>query len=319
MNHLLHIIGKTCQLSILLFLCINGQAQGIKPRLMVIPADDLLKRLNCLKYITINGVTFLERDYQKAFADQIDLRFACAAIADQFAKQGFLLEDLEHSLKELHNTNITSDIRNLQSDALTQVLNQVRPDVVLELSYQMQKRNATNRLIFVLAAKDSYTNKVIKAIANPGLASLEDNVPVLLTDQVLNNMNTFLNGINEHEEDIQTNGRTIKLMVSIAGSTEFELSNECSTTGVPYRDMILTLIEKYKQPDSESPNTKPGETDKLVQFINIRIPYLDTKKKKGISARDWVNLMQADLQKICGVKVKNASQGLGEGHIILSR
>lgn len=314
MHHLLKLLGIY-----LFFLCVNGQAQGIKSRLMVIPADDLLKRLNCLKPKTVNGVTFLERDYQKAFIDQIDLRFACAAIADQFAKQGFPLEDLEQSLKELQNTNIASDIRDLQTDALTQVLNQIRPDVILELSYQLQKSNATNRLTFVLAAKDSYTNKVIKAIANPGLSSLEDNISVVLTEQVANNMNGFLDGLNKHGEDVETNGRTIKLTVSMAGNADFDLSEDCGTTGEPYRETLLNMIEKYKQPGSESPNTKPGETDKLVQFTNIRIPYLDTKKKRGISARDWVNSLRTDLQKMCGVKVKNASQGLGDGHIILSR
>lgn len=293
--------------------------QGRKSRLMVIPADDLLKRLNCYIEKKDKGATLIERNYLKAYADLIELRFACAGIAEKFADKGFQIEDLEQSLKAIEDDKIKDDVQDLQSDALTQILNVVRPDVILELSYQLQTSGASNRLTFLLAAKDSYTRKVIATIAKPGLETLETDVPTLLTEQVELNMGNFLNRLSEHGADMMENGRTIQLTVRLEGAADFSLDDNCGATDKRYDQILEDLIETHKKEGSDSPNMLPNATGKQLQFTNIRIPYVDPKTKRGLSARNWVDLLMKDLQKSCAVKIKNTSQGLGEGRMVLTR
>ncbi|GHB88902.1 hypothetical protein GCM10007390_51270 [Persicitalea jodogahamensis] len=286
--------------------------------MMVIPADDLLKRLNCLTEQNVQGQTMYVRNYQKAYIDQIDLRFVSGAIAGKFEKAGFPpLEDFEQALKTAQDDAIRDDIREVQTDAITQVINQVRPDVILELSYILQKGGMTNRLTFSLVAKDSYTSKVIATIANPGMQTAETDVPTLLVEQVENNLKNFTDAIVRHAADVRKNGRTIRLLVSVDGNADFDLEDDCGTTGEQFIDIIMNSVEAHRKKDSETPNGGNTTTGKRMQISNIRIDYVDPVKNRGISARDWVRDVAKEVEKACKVKVKNVSQGIGEGRIIL--
>lgn len=287
-------------------------------RLMVIPADNLLKRLNCLTEQAVQGQTMYVRNYQKAYIDQMDLGFVGGAIAGKFEKAGFpKLEDFEQSLKNVQDDAIRDDIREVQTDAITQILNQVRPDVILELSYELRKGSMTNRLAFSLVAKDAYTSQVVATIQNPGMETTETDVIPLLMEQVENNMKNFTDALGRHAADIRQNGRTIRLLVSVDGNADFDLEDDCGTTGEQFIDIVLNAVEAHKKKDSETPNGGNSTTGKRMQITNIRIDYVDPVKKRGISARDWVRDLAKDIEKTCSIKVKNVSQGIGEGRIIL--
>ncbi|MFN8348854.1 MAG: DUF6175 family protein [Spirosomataceae bacterium] len=293
--------------------------QGTRSRLMIIPADDLLKRLKCYNEKVVQGQKVAERDYLKAYSDLIELRFVNAAIAQKFVDAGFPpLEDLEQALKNITDEGIQNDIRGVQTDAITQVLNNVRPDVILELSYQLQQGAVSNRLTFLLVAKDPYTTKVIATISNPGSQTTETDVPTMLAEQVENNLKNFTDALNRHGADVQANGRTLRLSVLVDGNADFDLEDDCGSTGKAFIDVITDVVEVHKKKESETPN--PGTpTGKRVQISNIRIDYIDPVKKRGLSARDWTNYVIKDIQKTCGVKAKNISQGLGDARMILSR
>lgn len=308
---------------ILLFFAflIKVEAQrGTTSKLMIIPADDLLKRLNCLTEKTIQGQRTVHRDYLKAYTDLIDLRFVGGAIAQKFVDAGFpQLEDLEQSLKNIEDDATQNELRDVQSDAITQVLNRVRPDVILELSYMFQEGAVSNRLTFSLVAKDTYTSKILATISNPGMQTAETDVPTMLSEQVENNLNNFTAALAKHAEDVQTNGRTIRLLISVDGNADFDLEDDCGTTGEPYIDVLMDIVEKHKKKESETPNPGNGTTGKRMEITNIRIDFIDPVKKRGLSARDWARYVITDIQKTCGVKAKNISQGIGDGRIILSR
>ena len=308
-----------CVLLVFFFIEVNAQ-KGTSSKLMIIPADDLLKRLNCLTEKTIQGQRVVQRDYLKAYTDLIDLRFVSGAIAQKFVDVGFApLEDLEQSLKNLEDGKIIDQVKDVQTDAMTEILNRVRPDVILDLSYKLQEGGVSNRLTFSLVAKDSYTAKVIATIANPGMQTAETDVPTMLAEQVENNLNNFTDALGRHAKDVQENGRSIKLTVNVDGNADFDLEDDCGTTGQPYIDVVMDIIEKYKKKDSETPNSGNGTTGKRMEISNIRIDFIDPAKKRGLSARDWTRYVVTDIQKTCGVKAKNVSQGIGDGRIILSR
>jgi Family of unknown function (DUF6175) len=312
-------IISTLLISLAFLIQVNAQ-KGAKSRLMIIPADDLLKRLNCLTEKTVQGQRVVQRDYLKAYTDLIDLRFVCGAIAQKFVDAGFpQLEDLEQSLRNIEADGIENEVRDVQTDAITQVLNRVRPDVILELSYMFQEGPVSNRLTFLLVAKDAYTSKVLASAANAGMQTTETDVPTMLAEQVETNLNNFTTNLAKHAEDVQKNGRTIRLLVTVDNAADFDLEDNCGTTNQSYIDTIIDIVEKYKKAESETPNPGNGTTGKRMEISNIRIDVVDPIKKRGLSARDWSRYIITDLQKTCGVKAKNISQGIGDGRIILSK
>ena len=132
-----------------------------------------------------------------------------------------------------------------------------------------------------------------------------------------NNLKPFTDALSRHAEDIQKYGRTIRLLVSVDGNASFDLEDECGTTGDQFIDFLMDVVEARKKKDAESPNPGNSTTGKRMQISNIRIDYIDPIKKRGLNARDWTRYVVSDIQKTCNVKVKNVSQGLGEGRIIL--
>ncbi|MCF0070811.1 DUF6175 family protein [Dyadobacter sp. CY261] len=291
----------------------------MQSRMMIIPADDLLKRLNCLSEKTVLGRTIYERNYEKAYIELIDLRFVTAAIADKMNKAGWPpLDDFELSLKNRQDEEIDEDLRDLQTDAITRVLNKVRPDVILELSYDYRPGKGTNRLTFALVAKDSYTSKIIATITNPGEQTIETDVPTLLSTHVENELNNFSEALKKHADDVVANGRTISLRVSVDGKAEFDLEDDCAATGDPYIDVIMDIVEAKKKPGSPTPNPGNSTSGKAMSISNIKIEYIDPKRNRGVSARDWVRTVASELKKTCKCTVKNVSQGIGDGRMILS-
>ncbi len=101
-----------------------------KPTIMVIPSDALLNRLECLTQIDNQGSPSYIRDYQKAFIEESDLKFAIAEIQSQFVKAGFPLEDLEQTLKSIQDNNAVDNVDGKQKDAKTLLLNTARPDII---------------------------------------------------------------------------------------------------------------------------------------------------------------------------------------------
>ncbi len=307
-NYLLNAL--TCVL-----MSVGCYAQGIETRMMIVPADDLLKRLNCYSETTVQGVKQVKRDYLKAYADLIDLRLVSARIAEKFAKRGVELEDLEQSLKDLNDSQIRDVLGDVKTDELTQVLNVVRPDVVLELSYELKKGAVTNRLAFVLAAKDSYNKKVITAIAEPGLETVEENVPALLAQEVERLLQTFLDGLTRHSIDLEQNGRSILLTVQTKNGSEIDLTKPEKVSGKTYDQIFDDLLSIHKKTGSPTPN--PLIAPSRFLYRNLRVPLTD-EKGNGISARTWAFTVIKDLQEKYGLKGENATQALGDALIIIT-
>ena len=75
------------------------------PTIMVFPSDALLLNMGFLREIKNQGTLSYQRDYQQAFIKNPDVKFAVASLQEEFAKNGFRLEDMEQQLKQITNNN----------------------------------------------------------------------------------------------------------------------------------------------------------------------------------------------------------------------
>jgi Family of unknown function (DUF6175) len=291
----------------------NGNAcEPTQPRIMVFPSDNMLYQLKCIKEVKSDTLqSYYIRQYDKAFMEQTDLKFVIAGINGKFADRDFPLESLEESLKEISNNSSIDNIRNLQEDALTQLLSSVKPDIIVEVTYKYNKGSLDNSLNFIIEVKDAYSMKVIASIANPGLETMETNVAALIAEQVEKNIPNIQETMMTHFKNIRENGRIIPLRIKLMGDASFTLDDDCGSE--EYADVIREVVRTHSNKGTfNAVLAGPSE----MKFTNIRIP-LCNEKGFAMDARDWVKKVSKDLEKRCGIKAKNATQGLGNAFIIL--
>jgi hypothetical protein len=284
-----------------------------KPTLMVVPSDALLKRLGCLKDISQEGKTTYTRDYTKAFAEDSNLKFAITGIEGKFAEVGFSLENLEQTLKQIANEKAQDEIDNIEKDLKTVLLNTARPDIILELDYEMKPntsgRNYMVSLTYNLSAMDAFTNKTVAAAQSAGTNSQEEDVAKLLGVAVSENLPTLQKQIQTHFADLIKNGKEITLRLNAEQGANFSFSQDCGNEEVA--DAIRTWL---KENAKNATFKAVKSTDKELRFTSVRIP-THTKEGKPYSAHDFANDLRKAVGKTCKLKFRNQTQSIGDAYL----
>lgn len=302
-------------LGLLLFVVGSSCAQRARPlSLMVIPSDNHLKRLNCLVEKKPQGEVSYERQYLKAFINEIDLEFAVSAIQGKFAERGLQLLDLQQTLRDMPNQELEDDLEDIDNDNLSRVLRYARPDIILELTYDVQG-DAFSKLVFILNAKDAYTKKAVVTVQHDGFDAVGKNVAEALSDQVEQNMQRFITGFQIYREDMDRDGREVIIrVVSKEGVISDFREDECGGTGEPWNNWLMDWIEKNEKPGGKGFSSK-ADSPKEQKF-SIYIDLFDAGGK-AIGAADIARKLIKDIKQVCGVKATRSSKGLGEAIIYL--
>ena len=293
-----------------------GQEDRQKASIMVIPSDNLLKRLGCLTYQEIQGVEYPVRNYQKAFIDHSDLKFVISGIKESFAERGYPLEDLEQTLKSIQNEQSMDNLENFDFDSRALALKSARPDIVMDLTYELRNNGMTNQLIFNIEAVDAYTMKGISSASHPGIETTSRNVPKQMKEQLELNLHNLQDLINKHFGDIKQNGREISLrIVSENGAVEdFRRTRLCGN--LP----LANWLPKWLKENSKNNYGKRVlNSAKELKFSHIRIPLKDDNGYP-MSASDWaMSLMDSFLENCSEELIMiDYSYGLGEAFLVIT-
>ncbi|MBR5434350.1 MAG: hypothetical protein IK117_07930 [Bacteroidales bacterium] len=287
-----------------------------KPKLMVVPSDQLLNQFNMLKQENAQGKTLLIRDYNGYLLADANSKFIISSIQDAFIKFGFPLNDFEQTLKSINDQDMIDEVDGIKKDAKTMLLTTAKPDVILELDYNlrenMESRGVDKMLTYSIRAIDAFSNKVVAAIQE---ADYGKNTPVnsaekLMADALDVQGANFTKQIGNYFNDIIDNGRTITVRVTIENDANLAMSDECLDSDT-YTDFLIDYVKKnaYKGAYTLTRNT---ETE--LYFTNVQIPTLNEDGTQ-FSAYDFARAMSKALNKGCGMKSKNRTQGLGDALI----
>ena len=297
---------------------IDAEAQRAKQlSLMVIPSDNHLKRLDCLQEVDAQGEAAYNREYQKAFINDVDLEFAVSGIQSRFAGRGYPLLDLQQSLKDMAAEKLVGKLEGEDKDILTQVLNYSRPDIILELTYTLQDKGF-NTLAFILNAKDAYTKKSIFSITNPseeGAESVGKSIGELIADQVELNMHEFIRRFAEHKNKMSADGREIILkVVSTNNAIDDFRDAEFGASGETWNDWLLDWIEQIEKPGGEG-SRNIVDAPKIQKF-SVHIDLFDAKGK-AISATYFARQLVKQIKMVSGLKATRSSKGIGEATVFV--
>ncbi len=287
-----------------------------KPTIMVIPSDNLLKKHGAIKRDSADGVEFLVRDYEQYLLKDERVTTAIAIIQRAFIDANYPLNDLDKSLKQIHNRSLADDADGVAKDAKTLLLETVQPDIIIELDYSYDlsatSHDYNRALSYTITTIDAYTNKVF---ASSTCSDVKDkDFASAFTKGFKKRSGDIMKDINNYFGDIIENGREITVQFSVNQGASVNLSTAMSSTGMTYAEWIqdymdyATINGTYKL---------ERNTDVEMYFVNVRIP---TQNSNGtqLNAMGWARQCVKEMRDKLKVNCTSHSQGLAHASIMIN-
>lgn len=286
--------------------------QQQKPAMLVIPSDQLLQQFGKLKQQEALGKTLQVRDYNGYLLTDQDSKFIISTIQSAFIQMGYPLNDLEQTLKSINEQEMLDAIDGIQKDAKTILLTTAKPDIILELDYNIvtdrSSRDFKKSLTYTLRAIDAFSNKVVATIQQTNFeGNSKTATPATLMEAALaKDTKGFTQQINNHFNTIIETGRDITLRVTIDNGVNLTMSDEC-LDGDTYSDFIIDWVKVNTLLGAYNMNRN---TETEMYFTNVKIKTLNDNGTQ-YSAYDFARELSRALNKGCGIKSRNTTQGLG--------
>lgn len=311
---------KTLILIAMVAMSIVAMAQAKKPTVMVVPSDAWCMQNGYGQTVDVMDKATFVPDYRAAFQQNMDLKLAIAKLGELMADRGFPLENMEQALKQIDLENaeqmlITSKNGNEMAEtALDQINRTAKPDIIMEISWEVKEQGPKRSITYILAGLDAYTNKQVAAASGHGNPSMAADVTTLLEEAVISNLDAFNNQLQTHFEDMAENGREIIVEFRVFDNNEADIDLESE-----FNDEELIDILKVWFHDNTVKHrfTTGAYTETRARFNQVRIP-LYNANEMAIDATDFVKPLTKMLKKApYNIPSKVTSRGLGRVMVIL--
>lgn len=244
----------------------------MKPSIMVVPGD---------AWCNNNG--FMQQsdnkhypDYRRALLEDKDLINVISKINIIMADRGFPLENLETALKILKTEDVerilytAKDGSSIQSSLLDNLYRAAAADLVLQLSWNINKIGPKSSVTFNLQALDSYTTKQVAGVQGTGNPSFSADVSTLLEEAVLSHMDVFCDRLMQHFMEVYEKGREISIDVMLGESASCDFTTEFDDYELT--EVVTRQIARNAVNHSFS---KGPSTEMLLQYRSVRMPVID--------------------------------------------
>ncbi|PKP35905.1 MAG: hypothetical protein CVU00_00235 [Bacteroidetes bacterium HGW-Bacteroidetes-17] len=306
--------------SVIITISVFSQAK--KPTIMIVPSDNWCIKNGYSMTRDIMGSARTFPDYRMALQQETDLLLVIGKINTLMADRSFPLKNLESVMNTIETqgaelsmltSNSGSDIAETPIDVLKRTAN---ADIIIQLNYVINQSGPKRSITFMLQGIDAYTNKQIAGAQGTGEPSFASETAILLEEAVLAHLDNFNARLQDHFNDLLTNGREIVFQARVWDSSPFNLEEEFDWNGE-----ILELGEIIE--DWVSVNTVEGRfntsnyTENQILFEQVRIALYDDRGRAQ-DTRRWIR----DLRTLIGnppfsSPAKIYTRGLGEIWLII--
>lgn len=308
---------------VLILLLVTGfgmqaYSQAKKPSLMVIPSDAWCKANGCVTTQDAQGVKKDIPDYHKAF--ETDFALVNTKIGELMTDRGFPLKDLEGALKVLQRRQIDelamgADGIEVEESVLDEVRKRVKPDMVLQVEWTVNRMGTKQSITFIMRSLDAYTYEQAAAASGTGENVLTGTaLPVLLEEAVLNHLDNFCAQLQTHFDGVLENGRKVTLEIVLGKDNGLEKGLRSE-----FDDVYLSeIIEKWVSENTVNGNFNVTTSSRTrMMFEDSRIP-LYSAADKAIDTGDWVRGLDNLLRKTYRLDTEIDEVGLGEVKLIIA-
>jgi len=305
-------------LTIILMMPLLSIGQAKKPTLMVVPSDLWCKEYGYLTEFNNQGTKVLIPDYKKALQEDANLILVISKINELMADRGFPLKNLESILKSLENQSaedallMNSEGAEINENPIDKLKKVAKADIIIQMTYTIQSVGPKNTVTFNLQGIDSYTNKQIAGSSGTGAPSFTAEIPVLLAEAVVANIDLYNVQLQNHFDDMFENGREVILRVLTWNNWEHNLESE-DFGG----DMLSNIIENWVHENTvKNRFSTLDATENMMVFEQVRIP-LFNEKGQATDTRRWAFNLKKYLMDKFQIESKLMMKGLGQAQLIL--
>ncbi|MGB5989300.1 MAG: DUF6175 family protein [Marinifilaceae bacterium] len=298
-------------------------AQAKKPTIMVVPSDVWCNSNGYMMEFNNQGTTVKIPDYKKAFQENADLLLVISKINGLMAERGFPLKNMESVLKTLASNSAedammtSKDSGSAASESPTDQLKKVaKADIIMQLTWTINKKGPKKSITFNLQGLDSYTDKQIASASGTGAPSFSAELPVLLEEAVLSHLDNYGTTLQTYFDDLFTNGREVIIRIKKWDDWDDDLESEFGEESLELSEII---------DDWMASNTVKGRynatdvTADMMLFEQVRIPvfYERKGKQRAMDTRKFASNLSKYLRKNYQIISKVTIKGLGRATIYL--
>ena len=303
---------------LLAMLCMTLTTKGQtadKPDLMVVPSDNWFYTNGYFKVIMNNGIEKKIPDYQRAFTENGDISNVLTTIAQMFIMRGFQVTNIYDEMKELEFED--AEEMALEADgegeatatsAYDLVMMQVKPDIKLEINWQVNNIGFQKNVFVNIDGKDSYTNKTIAPMQRQSDNMMSSTaLTIMLKQAVEGGFEQLASNLMAYFNSLAQQGREIRLAVRTTKNSSVDLFSNVGG------ERLNNLLQDWVRSNSKNGTgtIAPGSTKNRLNFRGLHIP-LQNKSGVKIDASEWAR--QAGLEQFLrnkGVPSRVESRGLG--------
>ncbi len=303
-----------------MFLPIMMLGQVKKPTIMVIPADVWCSANDYMMTFENQGHTTRIPDYERAVQENMDLINTITKISELMAERGLPLKDLASTIRGLNQSSAENEMitsktsgASISETPLDHLLSRAKADILVELSWSVNTIGPKTSVTYTLRGIDAYTNKQVAAAQGTGPASFSAEIPVLIEEAVIENMDNFIGQLQMHFDDLLANGREVSLEVRLFDNGS-GASLEDEFDGVELSEIIdgwvaqNTVSHRYNLSDA---------TEDMMTFEQVRIP-LYRENGMPMDTRHFAsNLRRYLRQSPYNMTSKLVTKGLGKAILII--
>lgn len=304
----------------LLAVCaLSAMGQAKKPTLMVVPSDAWCKEHGYEQTFDNQGTSEQIPDYRAALSTDKQLNAVISKINILMADRGFPLKDLQQTVKSIANLStedrlITSKSSgmSISESPLDRLRRTAKADILLEIDWTVNTVGPKSSITYNLRALDAYSGKQVAGAEGTGKGSFSAELPVLLEEAVQDHMDSFVERLQAHFDDLLANGREVVLDMRVFDGSAVDFEKE-------YDGYELSeIIDNWLADNSVNHRfSKSDATETMILYEQVRIPLY---KNNGM-AQDTYGFAR-DLARFLGkapynIPVKTVNRGLGRCLLIL--
>lgn len=297
----------------------SAMGQAKKPTLMVVPSDAWCKEHGYEQTFDNQGTSEQIPDYKAAVSSDKQLNAVISKINILMADRGFPLKDLQQNVKSISSLStedrlITSKKSNasITESPLDRLRRTAKADIILEIDWTVNTIGPKSSITYNLRALDAYSNKQVAGAEGTGKGSFSAELPVLLEEAVQDHMDSFVERLQAHFDDLLTNGREVVLDLRVFDSSTVDFEKE-------YGDYELSeVIDNWLADNCVNHRfNKSDATETMILYEQVRIPLY---KANGMAqdtygfARELARFLNAAPYNI---PVKTVNRGLGRCLLVI--
>ena len=302
-----------------LFLSVDMFSQAKLPKLMVVPSDVWCVEHHFVDTVDVLGQVEVIPDYKRALQSSRELMAVISKINILMADRGFPLQDLSQAIRSIQRIDQENSVlRTKESGAgllespLDRLRRTAKADIILEVDWGINQTGPKRSVTYNLRGLDAYSNKQVAGAEGTGAPSFSAELPVLIEEAVMNNMDNFTAQLRQHFDDILAKGREtiIELQIPDNGQDlDFETEfNDKELGEVITQWMVDNTVEKRF--------SKSESTGNYLLFEQVRIPLYN--KDTPLDADGFARQLRNYLRKApYRINCKVVNRGLGRCLLIV--